>query len=169
MFRNMTTDVVRKQCKKRTNNPTRIERIGDDSRQQTFDLAICNTQRNSLHTPVLLPCLTERATNFFFRQYVCDALQSDRFPTGPRGNHEYLPVLYARSPPGGMFTSIVEIVSLASLAISGNVSDWTNHVYKLYGMAINKIRDALLDPARVRTDEMVAAVMLMGTFEVGQN
>lgn len=167
MFCNKTADDLQKD-NLRAGGGIKVE--GDkkeNAERALIESTVSRRQRSSaLRTPVLLPSLTERAVDFFFQHYASNTLDSNPFGFGPRGDSEYLSILYSRSSPGGMFTSILEVVALASFANAGNVPGWKSQVFKLYGTAISKMKDALMDPVQVRTDEMLAAVMLMGTFEV---
>ena len=55
---------------------------------------------------------------------------------------------------------------MASLANAGNARGWLVDAYELHGVAIRRISAALMDLEHVKSDQTLAAVMLMGTFEV---
>jgi hypothetical protein len=165
LFKDMTSDVLQKE---KTRRMSRKQPEGEKRWQSFNDIVESAQSTSSLHTPVLLPSVADRATHFFFKQYVCNETQPGNSHISPRGHLEYLPVLYLRSP-AGILNPIVKAVALASFGNAGNVSEWKSRSFKLYGAAIYKIKEALQDPAQIKTDETLAAVMLMGTFEVGED
>jgi hypothetical protein len=61
---------------------------------------------------------------------------------------------------------ITAAAGLAALANSSSAQDLIPQAYTLYGEALRKVRIALQDPEQAISDETLAAVMLMGTFEV---
>jgi hypothetical protein len=110
------------------------------------------------------PPLLDRATAFFFHQYVFREGQNSELPT--RGHHEYLPALLLESSSSGALAAITAASGLASLANAGNSPSWKAEAYKLYGNAIRQLQIALKDPVELRSDQTLATIMLMGTFEV---
>jgi hypothetical protein len=101
----------------------------------------------------------DRATSFFIHQYVFKGQAS------LRGNHEYLPALL-QEDGGGTLGTIIAAAGLAGLANAGNATTWRSEAYSLYGRAIRQLKIALDDPVQVKADQTLAAIMLMGTFEV---
>lgn len=121
----------------------------------------------------LSPGLTDRGTAFFIHQYVSS--ETDYCDTSARGNHEYLPKLLGSTARGSQhivtsgriaLESITAAAGLAALANSTCSQNLIPEAYRLYGNAIRQIQQALRDPLQVHADETLAAVMLMGTFEV---
>jgi transcription factor-like protein len=117
--------------------------------------------------------LTERATAYFVHHYVLAGDQETELSV--RGNLEYIPHLLDESGPTAIsgstaafkaFRDITYAAGLASLANSGKSDDWLKQAYASYNSSIRHIRDALQDPAQVKLNHTLAAVMLMGTFEV---
>lgn len=53
---------------------------------------------------------------------------------------------------------------MASLANAGNARGWLVDAYELHGVAIRRISAALMDPEHVKSDQTLAAVMLLGTL-----
>jgi hypothetical protein len=119
------------------------------------------------------PNLTDRATAYFVHHYVLAGDQETDMSV--RGNHVYIPHLL-----GGLdlntessstaayraFNDITFAAGLASLANSGKSDDWMKQAYGSYNSSIRQIRDALRDPNQVKANHTLAAVMLMGMFEV---
>lgn len=116
----------------------------------------------------LSPGLTDRGTAFFVHQYVSSGANDSN--TSMRGNHEYLPKLLCSALPSRAARTALETVTaaagLAGLANSSGSQTLVPEAYRLYGSAIRQIQLALRDPLQVHSDETLAAVMLMGTFEI---
>jgi len=82
------------------------------------------------------------------------------------GNHEYLPVLCKRAELDGPLRTMVAATGLAALSHSGNASSWRIEAYRLYGKAIRQLHSALSVDCQAKTDQTLAAIMLMGVFGV---
>ena len=131
------------------------------------------SRRNESPTRSLSPGLTDRGTAFFVHQYVSSG--TSHSDTSARGNHEYLPKLLGTIAPDSphnvtaariALESATAAAGLAGLANSTGSQNLIPEAYRLYGNAIRQIQQALRDPLQVHADETLAAVMLMGTFEV---
>jgi hypothetical protein len=107
-------------------------------------------------------------TAFFMRQYILPSYRNSASSTC-RGHHEYLPALLGRGDTTGPLRTIVAAAGLAALSNAGNASTWTTESYQLYNEAIRQLKSALQDPAQVCQDRTLAAIMLMGTFEVAMH
>ena len=81
-----------------------------------------------------------------------------------RGHHEYLPALYAMDDSDGPLANTIHAVAVASLANAGNARGRLVDAYELHGVAIRRISAALMDPEHVKSDQTLAAVMLLGTL-----
>jgi hypothetical protein len=123
----------------------------------------------------MLPGYEERGSAFFFYQFVFSGANSNAMLV--RGNHEYLPKLLGgrnQETPREFInarTALEKITAasgLAGLANSTSAPNLITEAYKLYGSAIRHLRYALEDSNQAYLDETLAAVMLMGTFEVYQ-
>lgn len=66
----------------------------------------------------------------------------------------------------GPLVTMTQAVAVASLSNAGNAPDQLTYAYQLYGAAISRIRAALEDPVKVKSNQTLAAVMLLSTFEV---
>jgi hypothetical protein len=113
----------------------------------------------------LSPAVTDRATAFFLHQYAFSARTSSDTGISP-GVHEHLPILLQQEEPTGALSNIVSAAGLAALANAGTSTPWKLDAYRSYGKALQQLRDDLTDPVRMKSDSTLAAVMLMGTFEV---
>ena len=131
------------------------------------------SRRNGSPARSLSPDLTDRGTSFFVHQYVSSG--TDYSDASARGNHEYLPKLLGTTTPHSQHNvtparialeSVTAAAGLAGLANSTCSQNLIPEAYRLYGNAIRHIQQALRDPLQVHADETLAAVMLMGTFEV---
>jgi len=129
------------------------------------------SRRNESPTRSLSPALTDRGTAFFVHQYVSSGTDY----SAARGNHEYLPKLLGTTSPDRQpnltaariaLESVTAAAGLAGLANSTCSQNLIPEAYRLYGNAIRQIQQALGDPFQIHADETLAAVMLMGTFEV---
>ena len=157
IFRNQTELVVRKARKEHN---------------EQLHQSLLSRRKRSPHRS-LSPALTDSGTAFFVHQYVSSG--TDYSDTSARGNHEYLPKLLDTTSPDGQHNvtsarialeSITAAAGLAGLANSTCSQNLIPEAYKLYGNAIRQIQQVLRDPLQVHADETLAAVMLMGTFEV---
>ncbi|UKZ54400.1 hypothetical protein TrVGV298_008208 [Trichoderma virens] len=111
--------------------------------------------------------LEDVATSFFLHHYVYQGLDEGLSSQNLfRGSHEYIPALLAAPDVTLALKSIVAAAGLAALVNAGNSETWRLDAYRLYTRAIRQLRDDLSDPVRKRMDYTLAAVMLMGTFEV---
>lgn len=119
-----------------------------------------------VRTRSLSPPAMDRATNFFIHQYVL-TLQGSSGSAPLRGNHEYLPgLLRKEDSASGVLSTIVTAAGLAAMSNAGSVLAWRSEAFQLYGKAIRQLQNALRDPIQMKSDQTLAAVMLMGTFEV---
>jgi hypothetical protein len=66
----------------------------------------------------------------------------------------------------GPLKTIVAAAGLAALSNAGNAMTWVTESYQLYNEAIHQLRPALSNPEESCMDSSLAAMMLMGTFEV---
>ncbi|KAJ6438179.1 hypothetical protein O9K51_08770 [Purpureocillium lavendulum] len=111
--------------------------------------------------------MTHRAIAFFIHHYVRQVDDGPLSGLGARGTNEYVPVLLRQECDTDAFRTIVTAAGLAAMANAGNsTASWRGEAYKLYSGAIRQLRDDLNDPVRSKLDHTLAAVMLMGTFEV---
>jgi hypothetical protein len=85
---------------------------------------------------------------------------------GQGGFHEYLPVLYARDSERKTLSTIMQAVGLASLANTAKNPTAMKAADALYLQGVQKVREALADPREVKEDQTLAAVMMLGIFEV---
>ncbi|RSM10761.1 hypothetical protein CEP52_003407 [Fusarium oligoseptatum] len=112
------------------------------------------------------PSTTDQATSFFIQQYVL-TINGASSSVPLRGNHEYLPGLLRNETfPFGVLSTITAAAGLAALSNAGNAPAWRSEAFRMYGKAIRQLRDALQDPVERVSDQTLAAVMLMGMFEV---
>lgn len=113
----------------------------------------------------LSPAIADRATAFFLYQYAFSPELCASTGISP-GVHEHLPVLLQHGPPKGALNTIVAAAGLAALANAGASTQWRYDAYRSYGKALQQLQVDLKDPVRMKSDSTLAAVMLMGTFEV---
>ncbi|KAF2468673.1 uncharacterized protein BDR25DRAFT_289498 [Lindgomyces ingoldianus] len=108
----------------------------------------------------LSPSIVDRATTFFIHHYV---FKTDS-PT-PQGNYDYLPSLLQGASSNSPLVTVIAAAGLAGLANAGNSSAWRADAYTLHGQAIRRLKETLETPSLVNSDQTLAAIMLMGTFE----
>jgi hypothetical protein len=87
-------------------------------------------------------------------------------PGSGRGHHEYLPTLMRQESANGPLRTIIAAAGLAALSNAGNANMFATEAYQLYNEAIRQLRPALSNPEEACLDNSLAAMMLMGTFEV---
>jgi hypothetical protein len=104
------------------------------------------------------PPLHERAVAFFIHKYVFSASQEI-------GSYEYLPQLLEHST-NGVLGTIATAAGLAALANSGNSLSWKSEAFLMYGKAIRELQAELEHPNALKSDQVVGAILLLGTFEV---
>lgn len=102
--------------------------------------------------------------NFFIQQYVYTSASECSL----EGNHEYLPNLMRSNQESdlGLLGTVVAAVGLAALSNATNAPPWRFEAFRLYSKAINQLRDAVEDRTQTVSDQMLGAIVLMGTFEV---
>lgn len=105
------------------------------------------------------PPLHARAIAFFMHKYVFSV--SDAI-----GSYEYLPQLLEHNNAKGVLGTITTAAGLAALANSGNSLTWKTEAYNIYGKAIRELQVELEHPNALKSDQVVGAILLMGTFEV---
>jgi hypothetical protein len=110
--------------------------------------------------------LNDRAIAFFFHLYVHTTPGMNNQLVTARGHHEYLPRLYLKCGPSGPLAMVIIASGIASLANAGSAHHWMKEAFVLYGKALQRIRSALSDPIKTKSIEILAAVMLIGLFEV---
>ncbi|KAK5992029.1 hypothetical protein PT974_05425 [Cladobotryum mycophilum] len=144
IFRHETPVVLR--------NAQRIQLRGRDQRHDSV-------RESNNHVRHVSPPLEDRATAFFIHKYV--------FSLGPAvGSHEYLPQLLQQGNARGVLGTITTAAGLAALANSGNSSSWKSEAYRMYGKAIGQLQADLSHLGKVQSDQVLGAILLMGTFEV---
>lgn len=113
--------------------------------------------------------LEDRATAFFVHQYVFGSGGGVEHPAHRGGLHEYIPQLleHRRQAKGAnVLATITAAAGLAALANAGSSAPWRAEAYRWYGKAIHQLKENLADQQLVKADQTLAAVMLMGMFEV---
>ncbi|KAK5996392.1 Transcription factor dbaG-like protein [Cladobotryum mycophilum] len=148
MFRHHT-ELVHRKAQRKTSRYFGDVRISGQNRRVT-----------ELSTPLL-----SRATTFFLHHYVFAARAN--FDTGPpKGVHEFLPVLLRNAKSTSALGTIVSAAGLAALANACTSVAWKYQAYRLYGEAIQQLQSDIKDPHLMKSDDVLATVLLMGTFEM---
>ncbi|PKK41358.1 hypothetical protein CI102_14987 [Trichoderma harzianum] len=112
--------------------------------------------------------LSDRATCFFLHHYVLgNTLWSDK--NFPQGVLQYLPCLLRHEGPTGLLNTIICASGHAALSNSRASGPLKEEAYRLYGKSIRQLQTDLQDPKKVKSDATLAAILLMGTFEVIAN
>ncbi|KAH8819168.1 hypothetical protein F5884DRAFT_864617 [Xylogone sp. PMI_703] len=137
-----------------------IDRTGSSTRADA-DQSIASrpTAYHSILQPALSTNLEDQAISFFFGHYVLPIRH---------GNHEYLPDIYAeevRDEFDGPIKNIITASGLAGLANRSNNERLLVVARRLYGKAIGLINSALADPVKVKSDQTLAAVLVLSIFE----
>ncbi|KAI7758722.1 hypothetical protein LZL87_013784 [Fusarium oxysporum] len=110
------------------------------------------------------PPLQDRATAFFFSRFV---LNTNGDPQTKRGVCEFLPELLQQKKAEGVLGTIIPATGLATLVNAGKSLEWKSEAFALCGKALRQLTVDLGDAIKARSDHTLAAIMLMGTFELG--
>ncbi|KAH7137438.1 hypothetical protein B0J13DRAFT_559658 [Dactylonectria estremocensis] len=148
-------------------NQTSIVRKNTTQGRSTLARGMSSKSNSALgaRTRSLSPPAIDRATSFFIHQYVL-ILESGSSSASLRGNHEYLPgLLQNEHSASGVLNTVIAAAGLAAMSNAGSVLAWRSEAFRLYGKAIRQLQDVLQDPIQRKSDQTLAAVMLMGTFE----
>ena len=117
-----------------------------------------------LATRPVQPSMEDRATCFFFHQYVS---QTEAKPsTSPRGVLEFVPPLYQQSGASGALQAVTAAIGLASLSNQGTSGDSRALATSLHTKALRHLAAAVADPIEKKTDQTLAAILLMCVYEV---
>lgn len=122
---------------------------------QTFDSLI-----ESVPLP-MSPDWSSQAPCLFFADYVFVS----KMPGTPSGYLEFLPNLCAGSQSVCLMQAL-DAVSFANLTNQSNLAWLNRRARRSYGKALVSINAALRDAQEVTRDSTLAAVFLMGMFEV---
>ncbi|KAH7187654.1 hypothetical protein BKA60DRAFT_613420 [Fusarium oxysporum] len=110
------------------------------------------------------PPLEDRATAFFFSRFV---LNTNGDPQTKRGVCEFLPELLQQKKTEGVLGTIIPATGLSTLVNAGKSLEWKSEAFALCGKALRQLIVVDLgDAVKARSDHTLAAIMLMGTFEV---
>lgn len=110
---------------------------------------------HSLHAP-----LNDQGVAFFMTNYVNKGVGNFR------GFQEYLPSLYREEGHRTALSTVITAAGLASLSNAAKQFDVGALARRIYLEALRMVGEALADPLQVRSDQTLAAVMLLGLFEV---
>lgn len=106
--------------------------------------------------------LHELAVARFFQDYVVSSDPLDR----RKGFLEFLPDLYACSPPGSCLSTTVSAIAFANFGGRFQLAEAKCLAAKSYGTALKLINIAIADPGEARGDETLLAVYLTSIYEV---
>lgn len=82
-----------------------------------------------------------------------------------RGFQEYLPELYCKEGKRTALSTVITAAGLATLSNAAKQPDVGASAREMYLAALRMVSEALVDPLRVKSDQTLAAVMLLGLFE----
>ena len=119
---------------------------------------------NVLATRPVQPSMEDRATCFFFRQYVSDDKARSSAPL--RGVLEFVLPLYRQSSTSGALPAVAAAIGLAGLSNQGMSTNSRAVAASLHTKAIRQLAAAVADPIENKTDQTLAAIMLMCVYEV---
>jgi hypothetical protein len=108
----------------------------------------------------------DRATSFFISQYVFGRIPPGSSSPPSRGHYEYIPSLLQGEKEDSVLATTVAAAGLAGLANVANSNAWRVDAYKLHGLALTRLKDAVEVEGKATEDKTLAAIVLMGTFEV---
>jgi hypothetical protein len=139
-------------------------RTGDDNwffrneTPRTLEKHAPQAPSRTVYTPI-----ADQALGFFMSNYV---IPEPNNHTTFHGFHDYLPILCKQESSRQPLSTIMSAVGMASLANAGQQPALTLAARKMQILAIRRIREALADPLEVKSDNTLAAIMLLGAFEV---
>ena len=120
---------------------------------------------STLDLKPLAPGILDQAAPFFICNYVAQSTGKPGLEY--RGNHEYLPILHSTDSPSGPPSTIITALGLASLSNKRQEPSMMLDARRTYVKAMQLVTNALQDPVELKSDHTLAAVMLLGLFEVG--
>lgn len=152
LFRDQTYEIMKK-----VKSEQKLAPPGDGRSTKSDDLTLARVQE-------VFPPARDCAISFFISRYVFTEPVEGK-PGASRGNLEYLPALMQRDHTG-ILHDIIAASGLAAVANASNSTDSRLQAYSLYGNVIRQLKVMLNNPDHVKDDQTLAAIMLMGTFEV---
>jgi energy-converting hydrogenase Eha subunit G len=102
----------------------------------------------------------EQATSFFFRNYV---LEEQKYHNG---HFQYLSDIYAREEIGESLADSVVCLGLVGLANFWKASNILISAKAKYNSALRLVSSKLRNIEEAKSDQTMAAVMLLGVYEV---
>jgi hypothetical protein len=123
------------------------------------DESVTATPDSNLIPPLVSP-LEERATCFFFKNYVL--MQGTT-----QGHMDYLPALVAEIPRSEALCAAVSAVGTAGIAIARRSSEAMTLARSRYGSALKLTNAALADCVQCKPDHSLMAVLILALYEVG--
>ncbi|KAF1809069.1 hypothetical protein P152DRAFT_175194 [Eremomyces bilateralis CBS 781.70] len=104
----------------------------------------------------------EKATNFFFRNFVMNLPQHSG---SMRGYLEHLIPMYNNSMTGSAIQLATHAVSLAAMANYPGHKHLRQEAREAYSKAMYEVSKAIQDPILARSDEILVSTLLFGLFE----
>jgi hypothetical protein len=122
-------------------------------------------QRSKRTSPTVIerqlhPPLLDQGVAFFMANYVNKGIGSFR------GFQEYLPTLYREEGYQAALSTAITAAGLASLSNVAKQPNVSAPARQMYLQALRLVSEALADPLQVKSDQTLAAVMLLGLYEV---
>lgn len=122
-------------------------------------------------TPIFyarVPFLLGNEPEFFVETAAVSAFFRTFIYGDHRGSTEafdYLPAVYGVAPAGGVLYNAVHAVGLTVMSRETNDAFMLDRSWKVYAQSVEKMRTALRDSSRAKSDEVLMSVILLALFE----
>ncbi|KAG7129849.1 Transcriptional regulatory protein moc3 like [Verticillium longisporum] len=110
--------------------------------------------------------LEDRATSYFLSEFVLIPMREGNLPV--RGYFPWVPKFMSKTQPAKVFLSAFRATSLASIATQHGkavIGSALSAAQRHYLDAVRAMNQAIQDPTLAKSDETLAAVLLLGLYE----
>jgi len=141
---------------------TKVENKGDDAQDVVMSDASNQRAVGFFAGHAMSVSVDEQAPCYFVTNYVAEADQSSK------GHFDFLLPMMQSEPPDSQLSIAFSAVAMASLANRPNTRNkklWNEAVFR-YSKALKATNLALQDPTKQKSDQTLAAVLMLGFYEV---
>ncbi|CRK33264.1 hypothetical protein BN1723_003943 [Verticillium longisporum] len=116
--------------------------------------------------PSIISHLEDRATSYFLSEFVLIPMREGNLPV--RGCFPWVPKFMSKTQPAKVFLSAFRATSLASIATQHGktvIGSALSAAQRHYLVAVRAMNQAIQDPTLAKSDETLAAVLLLALYE----
>lgn len=129
-----------------------------------YDESLALTPTFDARTPLPMSLAFSRelaSTSFFLKNFALPPRQKD----STRGYLEVLLPIYQNASPDSLVHQATHAVALAALSNGFKTKLLRMEAQKLYGKALREVGEAIKDPVKARSDELLISVLLFSLYE----